>query len=963
MPPVRLFISYAHEDTGHREVLEKSLAPLVEEGRVEVWSDGRILAGGAWDDKIREEVERADVVLFLVSRDLLASSYVRSVELERALERGQAGEAAVVPVIVRPSDWEGTALGQLQAIPTRGRPVTRWEDRDEAWLDVVRQLRRRIEEGGEPAGPPGSAADPVRRYLRSLVRRTSNIELRRLGGKMRLPLDRVYARLRARAAVGDEGRLEAGSVELADVLRSSPHAVLVGDPGSGKTTFLRFTAQLLAAELVSGEEEQRRHRERLERELGLSEEEIPFPILVELGPFSARLRALGEAEAGEGERLADSDPRHLLRYLDRHSPGAHPAEPGILSPRVRREEAFVLLDGLDEVPAPLRERVARIVEELVGAYPGNRFLVTCRTRAYRRMARLASMPEYPLEPLGSEEVAAFVGAWSTELCRVEAMGATAEEYEGRLLAAIRAEELFRPLTANPLMLTLLAVVHGKRWRARFEAGEPPEEAALPSQRSVLYREAVDYLLEARSDPEVEAPTRREALRVLALAMFTHPDGVQEVLGHRLAAAEVEPVVGGSREEVERHLDREARHSGILVTRAHGEVRFWHRSFQEYLAAEALSRRDWWPILQPQEALHEDPWSELVLFLAGCLRSAEHVEGPRRLIARLLESARRRGVWAGVRRLVGGDPDRLERASTVGLVSRILLELEGFEGDPSEGTGYGDALEATLGIFEPGGKILDEAVRIEVGEALGRAGDPRLARPEENRIRIPSATSWTGARDKDPKAPGYDPDAWGDESPRQVTVAGFVLGRYPVTVQEYRSFVVEGGYEASNRDAWDPAGWSWREREGVREPGFWEEQLRHRNRPVTGVSWFEADAYCRWRGGRLPTEAEWELAARGAEGRRYPWGPEDPDATRSNFGSRVGHPTPVGIYPLGATPEGVQDLGGNVWEWCRSEEGAARVLRGGSDFSYRGDVRAAARGGYGPGNRDDGVGFRVVSPSS
>ena len=257
MPPVRLFISYAHEDTGHREVLEKSLAPLVEEGRVEVWSDGRILAGGAWDDKIREEVERADVVLFLVSRDLLASSYVRSVELERALERGQAGEAAVVPVIVRPSDWEGTALGQLQAIPTRGRPVTRWEDRDEAWLDVVRQLRRRIEEGGEPAGPPGSAADPVRRYLRSLVRRTSNIELRRLGGKMRLPLDRVYARLRARAAVGDEGRLEAGSVELADVLRSSPHAVLVGDPGSGKTTFLRFTAQLLAAELVSGEEEQR----------------------------------------------------------------------------------------------------------------------------------------------------------------------------------------------------------------------------------------------------------------------------------------------------------------------------------------------------------------------------------------------------------------------------------------------------------------------------------------------------------------------------------------------------------------------------------------------------------------------------------------------------------------------------------------------------------------------------------
>jgi formylglycine-generating enzyme required for sulfatase activity len=172
----------------------------------------------------------------------------------------------------------------------------------------------------------------------------------------------------------------------------------------------------------------------------------------------------------------------------------------------------------------------------------------------------------------------------------------------------------------------------------------------------------------------------------------------------------------------------------------------------------------------------------------------------------------------------------------------------------------------------------------------------------------------GAQEEDPSdLATWDPEAYDDGPVRRgVNVAAFEMGRYPVTVWEYGRFLDEARGE-----------------EGV-EPVEWEEQRKHPSRPVTDLTWHQATRYCLWFGCRLPTEEQWEFAARGEEGRKYPWGPEPPDDSLAFFGGKLAHPAPIGLLPDGATPAGVNGLAGNVYEWTASAyDDTTKVGRGGA----------------------------------
>ncbi|MDJ0838661.1 MAG: SUMF1/EgtB/PvdO family nonheme iron enzyme [Acidobacteriota bacterium] len=257
--------------------------------------------------------------------------------------------------------------------------------------------------------------------------------------------------------------------------------------------------------------------------------------------------------------------------------------------------------------------------------------------------------------------------------------------------------------------------------------------------------------------------------------------------------------------------------------------------------------------------------------------------------------------------------------------------------------------------------------------------------------------------------------------------GFLLARFPVTNKEYGAFLEAGGY--GNVEWWSEEGWTWLtlpeakfpkwyKEQAARskdaffppfrptwKPVFWNnERFNQSDQPVVGINWWEANAYCRWLTAKLaeeqppwwfagqtvclPGEAMWEYAARGKEGRAYPWGSDKPTKEHANYGRNKGKPTPRGNYPKGATPEGVQDMAGNVWEWCFAPweeevksnavkktvdhfephirvESSDRVLRGGSWADVDDFLRAAVRSRHFAGNRLRSIGFRcaVVSASA
>ena len=271
-------------------------------------------------------------------------------------------------------------------------------------------------------------------------------------------------------------------------------------------------------------------------------------------------------------------------------------------------------------------------------------------------------------------------------------------------------------------------------------------------------------------------------------------------------------------------------------------------------------------------------------------------------------------------------------------------------------------------------------------APARRGAPpsKASRPEPEMVPVRGGPFLMGT--------GPEGFAYDNERPQhEVDLADFHIDTMPVSCAAYREFIADGGYR--RRECWSAEGWAWREREGIERPLYWtadgavrsfeREQPLDPALAVTNVSWFEADAYARWRGKRLPTEAEWERAASWdpleEAKRRFPWGDEPPSAARANLDQTAFGVQPAGARPAGASAEGVLGLIGDVWEWTASELDAYpgfrtfpypqyseaflargyRVLRGGSWATRPRVVRSTFRNWDLPERRQIFSGFRCA----
>jgi iron(II)-dependent oxidoreductase len=286
-----------------------------------------------------------------------------------------------------------------------------------------------------------------------------------------------------------------------------------------------------------------------------------------------------------------------------------------------------------------------------------------------------------------------------------------------------------------------------------------------------------------------------------------------------------------------------------------------------------------------------------------------------------------------------------------------------------------------------------APRLQTVPAPDRDGGPLAGDVE-----VPGGTFWLGAGPDEPFV--FDNEKWA----HPVEVRPFAIARAPVTQAEFAAFVEEGGY--SQERFWSEAGWRWRAETDARHPVYWRREAaggwRRRDfdrwvplephRPVLHVSWYEAEAYCRWAGRRLPTEAEWEAAASARPGpagllggldakRRFPWGEQVPTPDRAHLDSVSLGCRNVGALAAGDSAFGCRQMIGNVWEWTASDFlpypgfvvdpyqdysapwfGTHKVLRGGCWATRARLLRNTWRNFYRPERRDVWAGFRTCALS-
>jgi len=160
-PPLELFYSYAHADETLRDQLNIHLSLLRKQGYISAWHDREILAGSVWAEEIDKHLKSASIILLLISADFIASDYCYGVEMQIALKRHAAGEARVIPIILRACDWEAAPFGTLEALPKNAKPVRRWSNLDVAFTDVAKGIRAVIDEFNKNRAPAAPDDKPT----------------------------------------------------------------------------------------------------------------------------------------------------------------------------------------------------------------------------------------------------------------------------------------------------------------------------------------------------------------------------------------------------------------------------------------------------------------------------------------------------------------------------------------------------------------------------------------------------------------------------------------------------------------------------------------------------------------------------------------------------------------------------------------------------------------------------------
>ena len=817
--------------------------------------------------------------------------------------------------------------------------------------------------------------------------------LRNLQARLRREVADLEGPRRRRVARDEDSYGESYSRRLTAVeaLAASRRLVLVGLPGSGKSTLARYLALCFAGETLGREEANLRRLNGISGSDEMPKAALlpwphgaPVPVFIELRRFVASPQFPAAGVKGQASHLFDfieASPRELPG-----GPAGGSLRKALTALFTLPEGGLLILDGLDETPAAevSRERLRQVIASFAKRFPKSRILVTSRPYAYADKSpwRL-DRPRFAvatLAPFDDGQMRGFIDAWYSHLeSRRQIDAERAERSRGNLWQAIHANSYLRPLAERPLMLTMMVDLHATGG------------GLLPAGRAELYERSVVLLLDRWNEVRgvvgvrsisdelgVAVPQIRRALEELAFTVHRDRGEVGSEEAAPITADEVwealirelHPSHGSDLTRLRsRLMDSLHQRSGILLGESPTRYRFPHRSFEEFLGACYLVRSRFPALLCSLVVADPGLWRETLLLAAGKVAPTPYA------------------AWALLAGLVPDPPGVAIKDDdplfVLALFAALAVEESGLWRQVERE--HAEKLErirlwlertVELGALPP----LDRAA---AGRVLGILGDRRKGvglradgAPDMDWVEVPAGPFVMGSGDE-------DKSAWDDEKlQRKIDLPAFAISRFPVTNAQFAAFTLDGGYEADVY--WTDAGRKWKDDGKITGP---DDQLPGvyllANSPRVNASWYEAHAYCEWLSKRLglevwlPTEEQWEKAARGDDGRLYPWGNRF-DAAKCNCAETgIGRPSAVGMFPDGASPFSALDMSGNVLEWCRTKwqasyqksadddaEGvASRVLRGGAfPFDPR-DLRCAYRYDGDPDYRSSYIGFRVAAPSS
>jgi tetratricopeptide (TPR) repeat protein/DNA polymerase III delta prime subunit len=485
--PVIVFCSYAHEDERLRRKLEKHLSLLQRRGIITTWHDRKIVPGTDWSHEIDDHLNKASLVLLLISPDFLASDYCYQIEMDRALERDRLGEARVIPVLLRATDWEYAPFGHLQALPTNAKPITSWSNQDEAFTEIAAGIRRAIQEDPNflPVSAP-RAPSPLKQQAQPFAA-SADRDRQRLLKRVRTDVEDMLE-----YSLYHEARIALGLQEQPDALENSRRLIvqetaraarplpagtrikqvydkadgellILGEPGSGKTTLLlELTRDLL-------------HRAE-------QDETYPMPVVFNLSSWAEKQQLMIDWLAEELDRKYRVPSQRAKTWL---------ATDCILP----------LLDGLDEV-APAHRGACL---DAINIYRGEHVVVCSRSKEYfSETARLRLRTAVTVQPLTVQQINDYL------------------ESAGEQLTALRTvlhqdKDLLK-LAANPLFLSISTFAY----REKAKAIEDLTTGTPEVRRRQIFADYVQSMLKRHRDEVHYTPQQTiDWLKWLASRMAQH----------------------------------------------------------------------------------------------------------------------------------------------------------------------------------------------------------------------------------------------------------------------------------------------------------------------------------------------------------------------------------------------------------------------------------------------------------